>query len=160
MFEQVWNQSVLQQNTQLWPWSQDLEKKKGRDRSAIRAVLVKLVPSPAGDAGGYLLKDRHLGPDSLLESMGAGPYLGQRWRWRPQQTTLSYTLSQGTCAPDLGPSQRKIQQRLADPYFWRLESRKIKLTNNFKKKRGKGVVRGEKCYLSMKWGKGSDTPVA
>ena len=35
MFGQVWNHSVLQENTQLWPWSQDLEKKKDRDRSAI-----------------------------------------------------------------------------------------------------------------------------
>ena len=71
MFEQVWNHSVLQQDTQLWPWSQDLEKKKDRDRSAIRAVLVKLAPSPAGDTGGYLLKDRHLGPELQRPDEGA-----------------------------------------------------------------------------------------
>ena len=51
MFEQIWNHSALQQNTQLWPWSQDLEKKKDSEtspRKLVTSFLVKLVPSPAG----------------------------------------------------------------------------------------------------------------
>lgn len=55
---------------------------------------MKLVPSPAGDIRGYLLKDRHLGPDSLLESMGTGPFL-VKGRGEGHSKPHTHTLSLG-----------------------------------------------------------------
>lgn len=94
----------MQQNTQPGPWSQNLETKKGRSLSVVRALLCGSsevsVEDMWGDGQSYLTKERHLGPDSQ-DSMGCALCLGQRWELSPSQITLPFTLSQITSQPEL-----------------------------------------------------------